>query len=336
LQNRVRIRGGPVGSLACFTAVAVVVGLAAPAAAQAHSRSTVVAIDYRVEIRSTPTGIGARVLDGDRKLSLAVGRGLTVVVLGDAGEPFIRFSPRGVEINDQAPTAWSDRIARGKRIAFDAHATPRWRLVHPGHSFSWHEHRLAPPLAAGHKARWAIPLLVDGRQAAVEGTVRKVGRPALWPWLALGAGFLIGGGVLLRLKAPTAARRVAFGLAWAAGAAAYASVVGVALAGAVGRSQVAELVPASALALSGIGALLLWRSGRKIVIGAIATLAVSESLGLLDVFVHAVVVSALPGVAARAATAVALWGGVTAFLLVLLDGAVWETDQRGRRVGARA
>src|SRR5439155_11590511 len=146
LQNRVRTRRGPIGSLACFTAVAVVVGLAAPAAAQAHSRSTVVAIDYRVAIRSVPAGIGARVLDGDRKLSLAVGRGLTVVVLGDASEPFIRFSPRGVEINDQAPTAWSDRIAHRKRIALDAHAPPRWRLAHHGHSFSWHEHRLAPPL----------------------------------------------------------------------------------------------------------------------------------------------------------------------------------------------
>ena len=224
----------------------------------------------------------------------------------------------------------------GSTPAIDPRTPAVWSSVTSSHRYAWHEHRLAPPLAAGHMTRWAIPLLVDGRRAAVEGTVRKLGRPALWPWLALGAGFLIGGGVLLRRKAPAAARRVAFGLAWAAGAAAYASVVGVALAGAVGRSQVAELVPASALALIGIGALLLWSSGRKIVIGAIATLAVSESLGLLDVFVHAVVVSALPGVAARAATAVALWGGVAAFLLVLLDAAVWDTDQRGRRVGARA
>jgi hypothetical protein len=336
VQNCVPIRRGPIGSLARFIAVAGLVGLAAPATAQAHGRSAVVAIDYRVAIQSAPTGIEARVLDGDRKLWLEVDRGLTVVVLGYANEPFLRFSPSGVEINDRAPTAWSDRLARGASPAFDARASPSWRLTHHGHSFSWHEHRLAPPLHIGQIARWTVPLVVDGRPTAVSGTVRKVARPPFWPWLALGALFLFGGVVLLRRSSPTAARHAAFLLAWAAGAAAYASVVGVALAGAVGRSQAAELVPASALALIGVGALLFWRSGRQIAVGAIATLALSGGLGLLPVFAHAVVISALPAVAARTAAAIAVWGGATALLLIVLDGVVWDTSRRGRHAGARA
>jgi hypothetical protein len=336
VHNRMRIRRGPIGSLACFTAVAGLAGLAAPAAAQAHGRSTVVAIDYRVAIQSVPRGVEARVLDGDRKLRLEVDRDLTVLVLGYANEPFLRFSPTGVEINDRAPTAWSDRLARGAGPAVNPRASPNWRLAHHGHSFSWHEHRLAPPLHNGQTARWTVPLVVDGRPTAVSGTVRKLARPSFWPWLALGVLFLFGGVVLLRRSSPTAARHAAFLLAWAAGAAAYASVVGVALAGAVGRSQAAELVPASALALIGVGALLFWRNGRQIAVGAIATLALSAGLGLLAVFVHAVVISALPAVAARTAVAIAVWGGATALLLVLLDGVVWDAGRRVRRAGARA
>jgi hypothetical protein len=335
LQNRTPIRRGSIGSLARFVAVAGLVWLAAPAAAQAHSRSTVVAIDYRVAIRSSPSGVRARVLDGDRSLRLTVDRHLTVVVLGYGAEPFLRFSPRGVEVNDRAPTAWSDRLARGARPALNVHASPSWRLTRRGNSFSWHEHRLAPPLGNGQTARWTIPLLVDGKRAAVGGTARRVRRPSPWPWLALGGLFLIGGVALLRGRTPAAARLTAFALAWAAGAAAFASVVGVTLAGAVGRSEAAELGAAAALALIGSAALLLWKSGRQVVVGAIATLAVIEGLGLLDVFVHGVVISALPAVVARAAAALTIWSGLTALLLVVLDGVVWDAD-RGRRAGVRA
>jgi hypothetical protein len=322
--------------LARLAAVAGVVWLAVPAPAQAHSRSTVVAIDYRVAIRSVPDGVEARVLDGDRKLRLSVAPDHTVVVLGDAGEPFIRFSSRGVQINDRSPTAWSARIAKGTRLALSARARPAWRLAHHGHSFSWHEHRLAPPLAVGRTARWAIPLRIDGRTAEVAGTVRKIRRPAVWPWLALGGAFLLGGILLLRRRAPTAAQLAAYALAWVAGAAALASVVGVSLAGAVGRSAAAELAAASVLAVAGAAVLLLWRSGRQIAVGAIATLAVIEGLGLLDVFVHPVIVSDLPAVAARAAAAVAIWGGTTALLLVVLDGVVWDARRPSQRAGARA
>ena len=218
MQNRMPIRRGPPRPLARVVAVACLVGLAAPAAAQAHSRSTVVAIDYRITIRSTPACVQAHVLDGDRKLELKVGRGQKVVVLGYAGEPFLRFSPRGVEVNDRSPTAWSNRIASGSLPAFGAQASPRWRLAGHGRSFSWHEHRLVPPLAEGRTAEWTILLLVDGHRAAIAGTAPKVARPSFWPWLVVGGAFLLGGVALLRRGGPTAARVAAVALAWAAGA----------------------------------------------------------------------------------------------------------------------
>jgi hypothetical protein len=307
---------------------AALAALAWPAGAQAHSSSIVVAIDYRVHIQRVPPGIEARVLDGDRKLRLRIGPRLTMLVLGYAREPFLRFSPRGVEVNDVAPTAWSDRLAQGSGPKFGA--APKWRLVSPAHVFTWHEHRLAPPAPKGRTIEWAVPLLVDGRPAALTGTTRKVARPALWPWLVLGAVFLAASVVLLRRPRPGPARIAALGFACLSGAAAFAALVAVTLAGAVGHGKDIELGAAGALAAAAIALLVLWPRGRAVTVGGIAALALIEGLGLLGVFVHGVVVADLPATATRAAAALAVFGGGSALLLVLLDGLVWD-EGRSRR-----
>ena len=141
--------------------LAALAALAWPAAAQAHSSSIVVAIDYRVHIERVPAGVEARVIDGDRKLRLQADPRLTVLVLGYAREPVLRFSERGVAVNDLSPTAWSDRLARGSGPKFGA--APRWRRISSAHVFTWHEHRLAPPAPRGRTVSWTVPLLLDGR-----------------------------------------------------------------------------------------------------------------------------------------------------------------------------
>jgi hypothetical protein len=331
------VRGRSLGRSARVASLAALAALAAPAAAQAHSGSLVVAVDYRVTIHSVPSGLEARVIDGDRKLELAADPTLTVLVLGYEGEPFLRLGPSGVQVNDRAPTAWSDRLARGSAgPALGRQARPAWRLVARGHAFAWHEHRLVPTVSVGRTVPWSIPLVVNGRPAAVTGRTRKVSRPSLWPWLALGGALLLGSAALLRRRTARVARAAALALAVTAGAAAFASVLGVTLAGAAGRSRAVEIGAASSLAAAAAAGVLFWRAGRQVVLGAVATLALIEALGLLGVFVHGVVVSALPALAARLAAALALWGSIAALLLLLLEGVVWGPRPEGarRRAGA--
>jgi hypothetical protein len=157
-----------------------------------------------------------------------------------------------------------------------------------------------------------------------------VARPALWPWLVIGAVFLAASGVLLRRPRPGPARAAALAFACLSGAAALAAIVAVTLAGAVGHGKGIELGAAGALAAAALGLLVLWPGGRAVTVGGIATLGLIEGLGLLGVFVHGVVIADLPPTATRAAAALAVFGGGSALLLVLLDGLVWD-ERRPRR-----
>ena len=66
-------------------------------------------------LRPAVSGIEARVLESDLRLQLRVAPARVVVVLGLLGEPFLRFSPRGVEANAASPTAGSARVIERRR-----------------------------------------------------------------------------------------------------------------------------------------------------------------------------------------------------------------------------
>jgi hypothetical protein len=133
--------------------VAVALGaLAAPTAALAHGTAPVTALDFEARITSVggPVGsIEAQVIDGDRKLSLQVKGSNTVVVLGCAGEPFLRFARDGVAVNERSPTAVTNKLVKPGSPALDAHAAPVWSLKTSRHSFTWYDHRLGPK--PGHR-----------------------------------------------------------------------------------------------------------------------------------------------------------------------------------------
>ncbi len=161
---------------ACL-ALVVAAGLTVVPSAGAHLKSGVPSTDFEARIagfRPAVSGLEARALDGDQRLELRVAPPRVVVVLGLLGEPFLRFSPDGVEANLASPTTTS----MGVVAAADAVSSGgvRWRRVSRSHTFAWHEHRLRPlgvvrTHDAGGRAvaSFSIPLLVDGRRAALTG-----------------------------------------------------------------------------------------------------------------------------------------------------------------------
>jgi hypothetical protein len=143
------------------------VTLAVPASASAHARSATVALDYRLQLdRSTRSihSVSVAILDGDRSLRVGA-KGVTVVVRGNLGEPMLRIGPRGAWVNRASITAIAERLT---------HISSGWKRVATAPSYTWHEHRLAPPPyagATGPVARFEIPVTVDRRRMTIGGTV---------------------------------------------------------------------------------------------------------------------------------------------------------------------
>ena len=273
-----------------------------------------------------PAGHRGKAVDGDQRLWLRVAPGLTVIVIGLRGEPYLRFSQRGIEVNKRSATYFLNRSrATAPPPRLGAHAPPLWQRLTAGRSTSWHEDRLhalalaAHPPGARSLGRWVVPLLVDGKASSVEGTLRQAPRPSLlWFWpvaLALACA-----PALLRLR--SAALDVGVGSALAALA------LGAATAGRLGRElygrpdvsagQVA-LAGLTAVVAIGLGALWLRRDWRTVAGVAIAIVALYQGLALVGTLRNAFVLAALPAWLERTTASVALAAGIG--LLVVIAGA---------------
>jgi hypothetical protein len=285
--------------------------LAAPAGASAHARSATVALDYRLVLdRSTRSlrGVSVDILDGDRSLRVSA-RGVTVVVRGDLGEPMLRIAPGGVWVNRASVTAVAVRLT-----------TPAqgWARVGAGPSFTWHEHRLAPPPFGGRTgavAPFAIPATVGGHAVTIGGTFVRYARPAGWPWLLAGAALAAAVVVAVRQRL-----RLTIGLGTLAGAAALGSLIAFGAADAPnGRVAWLQIVLGIGLAIVVCGALVRAREPRRTQLaGLLGGVAAALSLGSLGVFRHGVVISLLSATASRALLLLALVAGgaaaVTSFV----------------------
>jgi hypothetical protein len=158
-------------------------------------------------------------------LFLAAPAGTDVAVAGRDGEPFLRITDAGVEVNQRSRTHVEDRQARGE-VAGPPSTTPAFRLVAPGtRSYTWLDARLRypadlppePALRAAGPTRleqWRVPVQVAGRPAALTGAISWVpeaaaaaqvsgtadeGRSLLLP--------LLGGGALVVLLGAVVALR---------------------------------------------------------------------------------------------------------------------------------
>jgi hypothetical protein len=297
---------------------AVLAALAVPGVAQAHHTAVpIVALDYANRIvpgAAGPDGVHASLEDAGRKLRLTVTGKHTVVVLGYAGEPFLRFNRFGVEASVRSETARDLRLVHGTYGSAAA-----WSPVSDGHSLAWGDSRAWAPTAALHgraHVPWTVPIVVDGHRTAVAGELTYEAAPPLWPWLLLGA--------LPLAAAAVAARRRrwlwagACGLAALAGLGTLADLGGFA-AGGLPVSADRWALLAVEVALTVIAVAVLTRpKARLIAVAALAAFAVLQALSETAVFRHGVVVSGLPANAVRAAAALALGAGLGAAALVFL------------------
>jgi len=303
-----------------FLLIGISAALGAPGAAQAH-RLTTVAVDYRVRVLSGPRGVEASTRDGGRKMQLAVPGQLALVVLGYAGEPFLRFSSVGVQASPRSPTAAEAGLLRETGVG-----GPEWTRLTDAHRFAWADRRLLAPPSG--QARWSIPVDVGGRRLAITGISWHVRRPASWPWLLVGIGVLgLGvGGIAVRRE--TWPRTGGLALALLAGAAATASVIGFALAD-IGSpaSRWFQVGAVAAIVAGGTTLALNVERAQLVAVGAIAVVAVLEGISQLGVLRHGVVLSALPAPAARLAVTVAVSAGLAAAILTFLQP---EPGRKGR------
>jgi len=300
--------------LALLAPIAVVAALVDPAPAGAHVRTGRVTADYRASVSALrPPLAGAvvvRIYESDLALGLAVEKHHQAVVLGYLGEPVLRIETGGVDVNGSSPTAAGMGLLKGMR---KTGRTAGWRLRSSGRSFIWHDARVRGLPSGVERGRWTVPLVVDGRNARVEGEIWRVGAPSPWPWLALGgvflatAALLLGGGRKPLLRTAT----VWFGALTAA--ATVSLEAGFALASTASAGTWIEGANVLAFALVGLAFVLLGsRDARALAAGALGLLGLAVGLSKLPVLLHGVVLSALPDFAARATVALAIAAGAAA------------------------
>lgn len=172
--------------------------------------------DYRSEIetvRPSVPGLDFEILNYDADIELVARGGHEVLIYGYDGEPFARVLRDGtVQKNRRSPATYLnvDRYAEAAVPGIaDADAPPDWETVDRSGTLRWHDHRAhymgkdTPPQVKDESRRtkvfdYEVPLRIDGRRGAVEGTLFWVG-----PTDTSKAPFLIGGVAILLLGGAT-------------------------------------------------------------------------------------------------------------------------------------
>lgn len=316
--------------LARVVVVFAAAALAAPAAAGAHLRSGTVAVDDSARITSPGGGsaYAVRVYRSDRALDLVVRKGHSVVVVGYLGEPFLRVDSAGVAVNEASPTAVSARLIA--RTPGSSGSRIEWRLRGGRGSVVWHDARVQTPPAGMRHAFWSVPVVVDGRRSSIRGEVRRLPPPPLWPWLLVLGLVAVGAAVVLRSRRRELVRVGACALAVVAGGAAVATVAGFAFAAYASPGTWIAGVDETIL-IAACAGVMWWGPPRARVAGAggIGLLALAVGLSKGPVFLHPIVLSLLPAVAARLAACVSIAAGLVA---AVFGGAFYALAPR--RVGS--
>lgn len=301
----------------------ILVATTAPAAAD-PPRPT----DYRSTITGGASGDGFEVdvVGGDSLLRLRVEAGHEVVVLGYRDEPYLRVRADGtVEENLRSEATYVNDDRYGEVGALpsevDAAAEPDWRPVGEGGTYAWHDHRIhwmSPARPDGVDPGetvldWEVPLVVDGREATVAGTLTLEPSPSPLPWVALAAVIAAVGFVVVR-------RRVALIAAAAAVAAVAALAVGlgelVAIPPEAGRNPFVVAIPVAGL----VGAVTAYVARhRPVNVPALAAAACALGWAALrwQVLVRPVLPTNLPPAIDRAGTAVAMGAGLAVALVAV-------------------
>jgi hypothetical protein len=257
-----------------WIAAALVVAALAPgdAAGPTDYRTTVVSI-------TPPTDkISVEVVGGDAFLELTAEPETNVMVLGYQSEPYLRFRPDGVVLeNQRSPTTYLNKSRFGGTApaGADPDLPPDWEVVARNGRYVWHDHRAhwmehdPPPFSVpgDQILSSSIPLQVDGVDTTVAVTVDWLPSPSRVP-LYVGVGIA----VALVAVALVLRRRIAWVLLLTAAAAAgigwwqYAS-----LPAETGPLAVWWLLPAVAVGSAALALLLAYRlvSYALVLLGAV-------------------------------------------------------------------
>jgi hypothetical protein len=289
-------------------AALVFVALVAPGTAGAHLRTSRSAVDFEARVSHEPSAVKARIYRSDLAVGLTERPGHIVVVLGYLGEPFLRFGEGGVFVNDGSPTAAGAGLTSERRRG--------WRLLSHGRTLVWHDARVRGLPSGRERGPWSVPLVVDGRGARLAGEIVRVRRPSFAPWIVIGLLFAGVGAALVALRRMQLLRLSTASLGGLAAAATLATAIGFAAASTASSGTRIESANEIAFVLV-VGVFLVHgsRDSKALAGGMLGLVAVAVALTKLPVLTHGIVLSALPGEAARLAVVVALAAGAVAAIL---------------------
>ncbi|WP_320668929.1 hypothetical protein [Patulibacter defluvii] len=174
----------------CFRrslAVPIALLLAAVAAAPAAAHQADPDYDSVLTgVRPAAAGLEVSVLDRGDRLALRNGGPHLIEIPGYQDEPYLRLLPNGaVEENERSPAAYLNDDPKGRSTvpaSADAKADPVWRTIDRAGRIEFHDHRIhwmgakRPPQVTdpGRRTKvydWKVPIRVDGRPAAIDGTL---------------------------------------------------------------------------------------------------------------------------------------------------------------------
>jgi hypothetical protein len=291
--------------------------LCAPSAADAHGPINPSASSFLARPTEVPGGLQAKAVDGDLRLWLQVSPSLNVIVLDYRGAPYVRFTPTGVQVNQNSAMYYLNQTpAEIPPTGLGPKTPPKWHGVSGGHAYEWHDGRLhalgttviAP--GARYLGRWEVPVRIDGKAAAIAGGLYyKPDPPLVWFWPIVVVLACVFAG--LRLRRPQLDWRIARALAFVALVAFAVAAVGQGLHGrpSVTVFQLVVLAFELAFVVWGLRWLLLGRQG-WFALFLIAGVAIYEGATLVEVLLRGFVLIALPALVARLAVASCLASGV--------------------------
>jgi hypothetical protein len=154
-----------------------------------YYRSAITAIEPSVP------GLVLAVTKAGESLTLTNHTGKTVVVIGYAGEDYLRLTPTGVDENiaSLSSSLNGSLIIEGlpQKQEQPNQQRPKWRHASHQPTFTWHDHRIhwmaqqrpavvaADPHHAHKVFDWKIPLTVNGEPVTVNGELDWKGIPGL-------------------------------------------------------------------------------------------------------------------------------------------------------------
>jgi hypothetical protein len=152
--------------------------------------------DYQttiVEVAPQIDGLKVSIEGGDSFVRLTAPDAAEVIVLGYAGEPYLRISPDGTIATNRLSAATYENENRFGAVEVpsfvDHEAAPEWQIVGSGRTWAWHDHRshwMSPEPPVGLEPGMSlpvqtIPITVDGAPVGITVVTTLVAGPSWWP-----------------------------------------------------------------------------------------------------------------------------------------------------------